>query len=118
MEEEFGQSYVNAAPFHRDGPKRGYWVISVRILDEARYFTYLEVAIDAIDTLGGRMVIRSPQVIVGAGTPKPRLVVVEFASLADAQKAFENVAQQAAMLLFDGIAEYDLAIVEGYDDFG
>ncbi|TAG11767.1 MAG: DUF1330 domain-containing protein [Rhodobacterales bacterium] len=118
MEDEFGQSFVNSPPFHRDGPKRGYWVISIRILDEARYFTYLEAAIDAIDSLGGRMVIRSPEVIVGVGTPKPRLVVVEFGSLADAQKAFEDIAQQTAMLLYEGIAEYDLAIVEGYDDFG
>ena len=118
MDEEFGHSYVASEPFRRDGPRRGYWVISVRILDEARYFTYLEAATDAIDRLGGRMVIRSPMVIVGAGTPKPRLVVVEFASLAEAEAAFEDIAQQAAMLLFDGIAEYDLAIVEGYDDFG
>jgi uncharacterized protein (DUF1330 family) len=118
MEDEFAHSYVSSEPYRRVGPKRGYWVISVRVLDEARYFTYLEAATDSIDWLGGRMVIRSPAVLVGAGKPKPRLVVVEFGSLADAQVAFQDIAQQAAMLLFDGIAEYDLAIVEGYDDFG
>ena len=118
MEEEFGHSYVPASVPVRSGPKKGYWVISVKIIDAARYFAYLEVAIDAIDRLGGRMVIRSPDVIVGAGKPKPRLVVVEFTSLAEAQEAFSNIAQQAAMLLFEGIADYDLAIVEGYDDFG
>jgi uncharacterized protein (DUF1330 family) len=118
MEEEFGHSFAHTRPFSRTGPKRGYWVISIRILDQPRYFTYLEMALDAIDRLAGRMVIRSPDVIVGAGTPKPRLVVVEFATLADAQEAFQDIAQQTAMLMYDGIAEYDVAIVEGYDDFG
>jgi len=118
IEDEFGHSFAPARPRRPDGPKRGYWVISVRILDQARYFTYLEMAVDAIDRLGGQMIIRSPEVIVGAGVPKPRLVVVEFATLAAAQEAFQDIAQQAAMLMFEGIAEYDLAIVEGYDDFG
>lgn len=118
MEPEFVRSFVSSQPFQREGPRRGYWVISVRVLDQARYFTYLELATDAIDRLGGRMVIRSAEVIVGAGSPKPRLVVVEFASLADAQAAFHDIAQQAAMLVIEGAAEYDLAIVEGYDDFG
>jgi len=118
MNEEYGHCYVQQQPRKREGPKRGYWVISVRILDQGRYFAYLEMAVDAIDRLGGRMVIRSPEVIVGAGTPKPRLVVVEFMSLDEAQAAFQDIAQQAAMLMFEGIAEYDLAIVEGFDDFG
>jgi uncharacterized protein (DUF1330 family) len=118
MEDEFGHSYVPLKRTGRDGPRKGYWVISVRVLDQARYFTYLELATETIDRLGGRMVIRAPQVIVGTGDPKPRLVVVEFASLLDAQDAFKDIAQQATMLFFDGTAEYDLAIVEGYDDFG
>ena len=78
--DEYGHSFVQAKPFVREGPARGYWVISARVIDQARYFTYLEVAVDAIDRLGGRMVIRSAEVIVAAGAPKPRLVVVEFAS--------------------------------------
>ena len=118
MEEEFGHSFAVSRRPVRAGPKKGYWVISVRIIDEPRYFAYLEIATDAIDRLGGRMVIRSPNIIVGAGLPKPRLVVVEFMSLTEAKEAFRSIAQQAAMLMFDGIAEYDLAIVEGYDDFG
>ncbi|WP_309663607.1 DUF1330 domain-containing protein [Tabrizicola sp.] len=118
MEEEFQPSFTKSKAFVREGPAKGYWVISVRIIDDGRYFTYLELASDAIDRLGGRIVIRSPKVIVGSGSPKPRLVVVEFMSLADAQAAFVDIAQQSAMLMYDGIAEYDLAIVEGYDDFG
>lgn len=116
--DEYGHSFVQAKPFVREGPARGYWVISARVIDQARYFTYLEVAVDAIDRLGGRMVIRSAEVIVAAGAPKPRLVVVEFASLAAAQEAFADIAQQTALLMYDGIADFDVAIVEGYDDFG
>jgi uncharacterized protein (DUF1330 family) len=118
MDDEFGHSFATANAVVRAGPAKGYWVISARVIDEARYIAYLEMATDAIDRLGGRMVIRSPNVCVGAGHPKPRLVVVEFMSVAEAQAAFQDVAQQAAMLMFDGIADYDVAIVEGYDDFG
>lgn len=118
MEKEFVRGYVQSEAFERAGPKCGYWVISIRVLDPTRYFIYLEMAIDAIDRLGGRMVIRSPEVFVGAGTPKPRLVVVEFPTLEDALEAFKDVAQQTAMLMYDGVAEYALSIAEGYDDFG
>ena len=87
MVEEFYHCYVQQIPAARQGPQRGYWVISVRVLDQARYFTYLEMAVDAIDRLGGRIVIRSTVVSVGAGAPKPRLVVVEFMSRAVAEAA-------------------------------
>ncbi len=116
--DEYGHSFVQSKPFMRQGPAKGYWVISARILDEARYFAYLEMATEAIDRLGGRMVIRSANVAVAAGSPKPRLIIVEFTSLAEAQEAFQDISQQTAMLMYDGIAEYDIAIVEGYDDFG
>ena len=118
MDEEFGHSFAKPQPLPPGGPPKGFWVIGVRIIDPARYFQFLELATDAIDRLGGRIIIRSADVCVGAGSPKPRLVVVEFPSLQDAKAAFQDVAQQSAMLTYDGIAEYDLAIVEGYDDFG
>ena len=116
IDDDFGHSFARRAPVASDAPVKGYWVISVRILDEPRYFAYLEMASDAIDRLGGRMIIRSADGIVGAGTPKPRIVVVEFPSLHDATAAFRNVAQQAARLMFDGVAEYDITIVAGYLD--
>lgn len=118
MDEEFGHSFAKLKAIVREGPPKGYWVISVSVFDEARYFAFLEVASDAIDRLGGRMVVRCPKVFVGTGSPKPRLIIVEFMSLADAQAAFTDISQQSAMLLYEGIADYDLAIVEGYDDFG
>lgn len=118
MDEEFGHSFAKSQAIVREGPPKGYWVISVSVIDETRYFAYLEVASDAIDRLGGRMVVRSPKVIVGTGSPKPRLVIVEFMSVVDALAAFTDIAQQSAMLMYEGIADYDLAIVEGYDDFG
>lgn len=118
MDAEVDRCFTKPKVVLRECPRKGYWIISVRIIDEARYFAYLEIATDAIDRLGGRLVIRSPEVIVGAGAPKPRLVVVEFLSLADAQEAFNSIEMQAAMQMYDGIADLDLVIVEGYDDFG
>lgn len=116
LDGEFGHSFAQPSSRATNTSLKGYWVISVRILDEPRYFAYLEMASDAIDRLGGRMIIRSTDGYVGAGTPKPRIIVVEFPSLANADDAFGTVAQQAAMLMFEGIAEYDVTIVEGYRD--
>lgn len=118
MEDEFNRSFTPAANYKRDRPAKGYWVISVRIIDQAKYDAYLSIATDAIDSLGGRVVIRSSSVLAAAGAPKPRLVIVEFPCLQDAKAAFDDVAQQSAMLMYQKIAEYDLAIVEGYDEFG
>lgn len=114
MDDGFGHSFAPLHAKEAGAVAKGYWVISVRILDEARYFAYLEIATDAIDRLGGDMIIRSSDGIVGAGSPKPRIVVVAFPSVAAATEAFRDVAQQAAMLMFDKIAEYDLMIVEGH----
>jgi uncharacterized protein (DUF1330 family) len=116
MHDEFGHSFAQPRPVGGQGPGKGYWVISVRVLDQARYDAYLELATDTIDRLGGDLIIRSADGIVAAGNPKPRIVVVAFPSLATAREAFESVAQQAAMLMFEGIAEYDLTIVEGFAD--
>jgi uncharacterized protein (DUF1330 family) len=116
--DEYGHSFAPPHVFQDRGPLRGYWIISARVLDMQRYNAYLEVAVHVIDGLGGRMIIRTPQVFVAAGSPKPRLVVVQFANLADARAAFDDISQQAAMLLYEGVAEYDVSIVEGYDDFG
>lgn len=116
--DEYGHSFAPPHGSQDRGPLRGYWIISARVLDMQRYTAYLEVAVDVVDRLGGRMIIRTPQVFVAAGSPKPRLVVVQFADLADARSAFDDLSQQAAMLLYEGVAEYDVSIVEGYDDFG
>jgi uncharacterized protein (DUF1330 family) len=116
MDDNFGHSFARPHQAAAVGGVKGYWVISVRVIDQARYAAYLEMATDTIDRLGGDMIIRSSDGIVGAGDPKPRIVVVAFPSLAAAREAFESVAQQAAMLMFEGIADYDLTIVEGFVD--
>jgi uncharacterized protein (DUF1330 family) len=116
MNDEFGHSFAQLQPVANAASVKGYWVISVRVLDPARYAAYLEVAGDTIDRLGGDMIIRSSDGIIAAGDPKPRIVVVAFPSLAAAVEAFESVAQRATMLMFEGIAEYDLTIVEGFVD--
>jgi uncharacterized protein (DUF1330 family) len=116
MNDDFGHSFPPPRATAAERQNKGYWVISVRILDAARYNAYLEMATDAIDRLGGEIIIRSSEGIVGAGAPKPRIVVVAFPSMAAATEAFHDVAQQAAMLMFDKIADYDLMIVEGHHD--
>jgi uncharacterized protein (DUF1330 family) len=115
MNDEFGHSFAQSKRVDRVALK-GYWVISVRVLDQTRYNTYLELATDTIDRLGGDMIIRAGDGIIAAGNPKPRIVVVAFPSLSAAVTAFESVAHKATMLMFEGIAEYDLTIVEGFSE--
>ncbi len=98
---------VDAAP--------GFWIISVRILDQARYHRYLEMAVDAIDGSGGDIIIRSSAGLAAAGNPKPRIVVVKFATYAAAVDAFKSLSQRAALLMYEQIADYDVLIVEGLD---
>lgn len=112
---------VNKHSFTRTDPNPkgvvapGYWIINVRIHDLLRYERYLEMAIDAIDSGGGDLIIRTSDGFVAAGNPKPRLVVVKFSSYAVAMDAFASVSQQAALLVYDQIADYDVMIVEGLD---
>jgi len=113
MDNDYGHSFARPCPPAADCVPKGYWIISVRVLDKMRYDQYLDVAIDAIDRAGGDMIIRSDTGTIGAGSPKPRIVVVEFASLAAATDAFKSLAQQAAMLMYDQVADYDLLVVEG-----
>ncbi|NHB77295.1 DUF1330 domain-containing protein [Rhodobacter calidifons] len=118
MSDVFPGWYAKPSGVVRDRPKRGYWVIGVRIVDPVRYFNLLEIAEETIDYLGGRIVIRSPAVTVLSGSLPPRLLVVEFPSLDRAREAVDEAALKIGEGLFDGVAEFDMAIAEGYHDFG
>ncbi len=94
---------------------KGYWVALVDIKDPLRYGQAIEMGMDAMDRVGGRVIVRGTGE-VRVGSPKTRVVIVEFESLAEARARFEEPSYQAARDVFADIAEYDLLIVEGLSD--
>jgi len=95
--------------------KKGYWVAAYRsISDEAALKAYGALAVPAIESFGGRFLIRSATQIRSfeAGLPM-RTVVVEFDSYEIALKAHESPAYQKALAALGSAAVRDLRIVEG-----
>lgn len=91
---------------------KGYWVVLVEVTDGVRFMQRVQAGLDALDRTGGRLVVRT-DAEVRAGTPKRRVVVVEFESLAEARQRFEDPEYQSALKIFDGIVNYDFLIAEG-----
>jgi uncharacterized protein (DUF1330 family) len=94
---------------------KGYWVALVRVKDPTRYSQYLAAGLEAMERTGGRIIVRGAGE-VRAGSPKERVVIVEFESLEEARERFEDPTYQAARDLYQDIADYDFLIVEGVDD--
>ncbi|MCX7889162.1 MAG: DUF1330 domain-containing protein [Rhodobacteraceae bacterium] len=94
---------------------KGYWVMLVQVKDPVRYAQCAEAGLDALERTGGRVIMRG-EAEVRAGNPKGRVVVVEFESIEEARERFGDETYQAAVQLYDGLADYDFLIVEGRAD--
>lgn len=93
---------------------KGYWVVCYRkIIDPAKVDAYRQLAGDAIESQGGRFIVRgSPSTTYEAGLSE-RVVIVEFPSVEAATAAHDSPEYQAALRAFDGGAERDMRVVEG-----
>lgn len=91
-----------------------YWVVCYRkVLDPAKVDAYRELAGDAIESVGGRFIVRgSPATTYEAGLAE-RVVIIEFPSLSAATAAHDSPAYQEALRALDGGAERDMRVVEG-----
>ncbi len=95
--------------------KKGYWVVAYRaISDEAVLKAYGVLAVPALESFGGRIVIRSTGRIEAheAGL-QLRTVVVEFDSFDVAVSARKSEAYKKALHALGNGAERDFRIVEG-----
>lgn len=94
--------------------KKGYWVVAYRaVLDESALKEYGKLAVPAIETGGGRFLIRATQVQAHEAAVNQRLVVTEFDSLEKAVATYNSDAYQAALRALGAGAERDFRIVEG-----
>ena len=93
---------------------KGYWITFYRsVSNPDAVAAYAKLAGPAIQSGGGRFLVRGvPAKTYEAGL-NMRTVVTEFDSVQQATKTFESDAYQAAARLLVGAVERDIRIVEG-----
>lgn len=94
---------------------KAYWIAFYRSIKNPDAFAaYAKLAGPAIQTAGGRFLVRGvPAKTYEAGIDQ-RVVVIEFDSVAQATAAHDGPAYQAALkALGDGAVERDMRIAEG-----
>jgi uncharacterized protein (DUF1330 family) len=93
---------------------KAYWINTYRsISDPAAMEAYAKLAGPAIQSSGGRFLVRgSPAKVYESGLMQ-RVVVIEFDSLEQALKAHDSDAYQAALAALGNGADRDIRIAEG-----
>ena len=93
---------------------RGYWITLYRsVSNPAALAEYARLAVPAIESGGGRFLVRgTPARAFEAGLIQ-RTIVIEFDGVDRAVATYESPAYQAALRALEGTAERDLRIVEG-----
>jgi uncharacterized protein (DUF1330 family) len=95
---------------------KGYWVVHLDVTDVVAYQKYRAFVQPFLDANGGRFVIRGGEQEVAEGNVRPRAVIVEWPSYADARRAYHSAEYAEGKKLRTGISEADFAIVEGFGD--
>ena len=93
---------------------KGYWItVYQTISDPAALDEYAKLGGPAIESGGGKFLVRgAPAKAYEAGV-KERVVVIEFESVAKAIATYESARYQAAAKLLANAGERDVRIVEG-----
>lgn len=94
---------------------KGYWVVHLEVADAAVYKLYQEFVRPFLAANSGRFVVRGGAQTVVEGRVRPRTVVVEFPSLADAQRVYRSTEYQEGMKPRLASSVADFAIVEGLE---
>lgn len=94
---------------------KAYWIAHVDIADPERYQDYVTTAAPAFAQYGAKFLARGGPMLGLEGTARARNVVIEFASLADAEACYESAAYREARAIRQEIATADLIIVEGVE---
>ncbi|MGB2475020.1 MAG: DUF1330 domain-containing protein, partial [Litorivicinaceae bacterium] len=70
--------------------QKGYWISCYReIYDTAKLAAYAELARPAVESQGGRFLVRGPAVYAAGSGVMERTVIVEWPTLDDAQRAYD-----------------------------
>ena len=94
---------------------KGYWVAFADISDPEGYKAYIAENANAFRKYGGRFLTRGGKSEAPEGTPRSRVVVIEFPTYEAALECYQSPEYAKAMALRQGKSIMDLAITEGYD---
>ena len=94
---------------------KGYWVAFADVTDPEGYKAYVAENAVAFRKYGARFLVRGGKTDPAEGTPRARVVVIEFPSFQAAQDCYHSPEYARAMVLRQGKSVMDLAIVEGYE---
>jgi uncharacterized protein (DUF1330 family) len=92
---------------------KAYWIARVTVSDPDRYKLYAESAPEAFRRYGAKILARGGRCEQMEGEGRPRNVVIEFSSYADAIACYNSPEYQAARAKRLGAGEADIVIVEG-----
>jgi uncharacterized protein (DUF1330 family) len=95
--------------------KPAYLVVDARSSDPARMADYRRLAQIAVDSFGGRYLVRGGDYQVLEGNWRPaRLVVVEFPSMVAAKSFYDSPEYVAAREARAGVSDFDMLLAEAY----
>ena len=92
---------------------KGYWVVHLDVDDAETYRSYQDFVRPFLAANGGRFLIAGGSQSVVEGAVRPRTVIVEFDSLAEAERVYHSEEYQAGMQERLDSSRADFAIVEG-----
>jgi uncharacterized protein (DUF1330 family) len=95
---------------------KAYWISAYRsVRNQEAFAAYAKLAGPALEAAGGRFLARGLPAKVYEGGLEQRIVILEFASVAQAIAAHDCAPYQQALRALANGAERDLRIVEGVD---
>jgi uncharacterized protein (DUF1330 family) len=93
---------------------KAYWISAYRsVRDPAALAAYAKLAGPALEAAGGRFIARGLPARVYEGGIEERIVIIEFASVAQAIAAHDSPDYQKALRALGNGAARDMRIVEG-----
>jgi len=97
---------------------KAYLIVEVKVTDPVAYEQYKALAQAAIARHGGRYLARGGTLEVLEGEPpaSPRLVVVEFDSVAQAKAFYDSPDYRVARAARANAAEMKMLVLEGVDN--
>lgn len=94
---------------------KGYWIGQMDVHDAEAYDVYRAANAKPLKDYGAKFLVRGGAQEVREGQWRSRTVVIEFASLADAQACYDSEDYQKAKDMRLPVSEGNMIIIEGYD---
>jgi uncharacterized protein (DUF1330 family) len=95
---------------------KGYWVVCYKsVSDPAALAEYAKLAGTAITAGGGRFLVRGTPAKTYELGLNQRTVVIEFASVDQANATYASPDYQAAMRHIEGKVERDMRVIDGVE---